>query len=247
MLNTSQLRSEWAAYRCNTSRMVRVAFPGPGRMWNLLVAREAKTAFGVLAMVMTKHGYLFRESAGGTYNCRKIAGSNNWSLHSYGIAIDLNPSKNPYNSTKTDMPEAFRKDVKSIKTNNGKQVFGWGGDWSGTKDTMHWQIVCRPEDLATGIRGWDSNQPPADQGGTYTVNVTRANIKKGDKGQIVKIAQGLLAAHGQPPANTFNGHHVPDGVAGDGFDKSVRAFQKAHSLSEDGVVGPKTWAALESA
>ena len=42
--------------------------------------------------------YYFLESAGGTYNCRMIAGTQVYSLHSYGLALDLNPSKNPHKS-----------------------------------------------------------------------------------------------------------------------------------------------------
>src|SRR5690606_27368692 len=64
----------------------------------------------------------------------------------------LTGNSNPYQrQLKTDMPSGMRGAIKSIRTNNGKQVWAWGGDWSGNKDAMHWYICCTPRDLAYGI------------------------------------------------------------------------------------------------
>jgi hypothetical protein len=41
--------------------------------------------------------------------------------------------------------------VYRVRTNNGKQVWAWGGYYRGNKDAMHFEIVCSPADLATGI------------------------------------------------------------------------------------------------
>ena len=146
MATSTQLRSWWSAYKCAPAKMVRVAFPGDGRTWDLLVAAEAKPLWERFAELMTEHGYLFRESAGGTYNCRRISGSLSYSLHSYGTAIDLNPSKNPYKSPLThDYPEAFIDAVLAEQA-NGKQAFRWGGRWR-TPDAMHWEINVAPADI----------------------------------------------------------------------------------------------------
>jgi hypothetical protein len=104
---------------------------------------------------MDRHDYFFRETAGGTYKCRKIAGTNLWSLHAYAIAIDLNPSKNPFKTCTTDMPQAFINDVLALRTNSGAQVFTWGGNWRPctSADPMHFQIDCSPSAAATGIAG----------------------------------------------------------------------------------------------
>ena len=75
MSSTSDLRRLWAPYLCDTSQYDRVPFPGPAGPWNLYIARGAVPAFDVFAELMQRHGYLFRESAGGTYVCRKIAGA----------------------------------------------------------------------------------------------------------------------------------------------------------------------------
>ena len=88
------------------------------------------------------------------------------------------------------------------------------------------------------------DQPP-NKG--YLVQVQRDDVHKGDRGDLVGIAQSLLAQKGHPPANTFDDNHVPDAIAGSGFDTAARAYQSAAGLSIDGVVGPNTWASLETA
>lgn len=88
----------------------------------------------------------------GAYNCRVITGGSNYSLHAYGIAIDINWQANPYGHRLiTDMPPLLQASIKAIRTNSGVQVWGWGGDYSGNKDAMHDEIVCSPADIASGI------------------------------------------------------------------------------------------------
>jgi hypothetical protein len=90
------------------------------------------------------------------FNCRKATGSNHWSKHSYGKAIDINPIENPYisrsgrishkaslvyrkrvhqNSSYTDRAVLLPDDqaVKIFK----KYGWKWGGDWYGVKDYQH--------------------------------------------------------------------------------------------------------------
>src|SRR5690242_3779518 len=65
----------------------------------------------------------------------------------------------------------------------------------------------------------------------------KATVKKGSKGQDVKDAQTLLNKHGASLK--------VDGDFGSLTDAAVREFQKNNPpLAVDGVVGPKTWAAL---
>lgn len=72
--------------------------------------------------------------------------------------------------------------------------------------------------------------------------VSKATIRRGSKGAAVKELQTLLQELGYDLG--------PCGVDSD-FGKSteaaVKAFQKTHGLNADGVVGVKTWAALETA
>jgi uncharacterized protein YvpB len=64
-----------------------------------------------------------------------------------------------------------------------------------------------------------------------------ATVREGSKGAAVTKLQQDLAHAG------YYKNHV-DGVFGAKTRAAVIAFQKAHHLKEDGVVGPKTWAAL---
>lgn len=126
--------------------MVRVSFPGVGRTWRLLVAAETRPVWELFVAVMDKHDYKFRETAGGTYNCRRILASILWSLHAYGLALDLNPSTNPRRRPlRYDYPPGFIKDILSI-TVGGKQAFKWGGSWL-RPDAMHWQLNLLPSDI----------------------------------------------------------------------------------------------------
>lgn len=168
-LSASRMRREYSASWCDTSRMVGVRFHG----WPtpLPVERRTADAWRAFSAVMEQHDYRFRESAGGTYNCRPIAGTNDWSLHAYGLAIDLNPSDNPHGTDTTDQPAGFRRDVKKIRTNSGRRVFAWGGDWD-QPDTMHWQIGATPAELETGIK--DDNMPLSNED---IAKVARATVE----------------------------------------------------------------------
>ncbi|MFI8952180.1 peptidoglycan-binding protein [Streptomyces sp. NPDC053750] len=61
-------------------------------------------------------------------------------------------------------------------------------------------------------------------------------VKAGSKGTAVKALQHQLTA---------NGHATKaDGVFGSATTAKVKAFQKAHRLTADGIAGPNTWSAL---
>ena len=72
------------------------------------------------------------------------------------------------------------------------------------------------------------------RGDGITTNVTPAYVT------AIKDAQKLLAARG------FNPGSPPDGMFGEGTEAMVKAFQRNRKLGADGVIGPKTWAALRS-
>ena len=71
------------------------------------------------------------ETRDGCFNLRKKVGSTTPSLHSWGVAIDINAAWNGFNKPPTMSPEL----VGCFKDAG----FDWGGDW-GKPDGMHFQL-----------------------------------------------------------------------------------------------------------
>jgi hypothetical protein len=97
----------------------------------------------------------------GAFNCRKITNGDDWSLHAYGIAMDINWLDNPYGPTLvTDMPWGMVADILALRTRSGWRVWGWGGQYTGNKDSQHFEVVCSPANLSTGIVAPEPDPPP---------------------------------------------------------------------------------------
>jgi peptidoglycan hydrolase-like protein with peptidoglycan-binding domain len=73
---------------------------------------------------------------------------------------------------------------------------------------------------------------PAASGGSPT-------LRFGARGDAVRELQQQLARHGFSPGRI-------DGVFGSNTQSAVHRFQAARGLEVDGIVGPRTWAALRS-
>lgn len=151
MLSQSQIRAYWSP-RC-TGPWASVNLHGSGKV---VVRAAIVPAVKALNQVLVAYDYRTRAADTGAYNCRLTTSGTSWSIHAYGCAVDINWQSNPYsrylisdmdNTGDRKMPNR----ICAIRTNNGKQVWNWGGFWYGTKDTMHYEIVCTPADLRTGI------------------------------------------------------------------------------------------------
>jgi len=85
----------------------------------------------------------FFESLGGTFNWRKIAGTDELSLHAWAIAIDLDTSRSSYwRNTNTTQPVWKNQYPQAIVDAFESEGFVWGGRWY-HYDTMHFEY--RPE------------------------------------------------------------------------------------------------------
>jgi len=68
---------------------------------------------------------------------------------------------------------------------------------------------------------------------------SRPLLKNGSKGEVVTYLQQLLDQLGCDPGGV-------DGIFGPNTERAVKEFQTNQGLAADGVVGPKTWAALDN-
>jgi hypothetical protein len=238
--STQQIR-EWWSPPC-TGALAKVSLFGGA----VVSVRPAIVpAVRALSAVFEQWQYACTAPDCGAYNCRKITGGTRPSLHSYAIAIDINWQDNPYGPVlKTDMPKGMIDDVIAIRTTSGQQVWRWGGTYSGNKDAMHFEIVCSPADLATGIEGGEN--PPA------------RILKPDDRGEDVKVLQKSLNTVakfrinrvGKSPGAVIR----VDGVYGDETTEAVREIQRfgdamsrlAHGpgMTVDGIAGRQTIATI---
>ncbi|MEO1061866.1 MAG: M15 family metallopeptidase [Actinomycetota bacterium] len=82
--------------------------------------------------------------------CRPAVGSSNWSMHAFGLAVDINPFHNPYLKGDLVIPELASDYVDRERVLPGMILDGdvvvqafadigwpWGGDWRSLKDWMH--------------------------------------------------------------------------------------------------------------
>ncbi len=85
-----------------------------------------------------------------SFVCRPAVGSQNWSWHAFGLAIDINPFHNPYEKGDLVLPELAsayvdRNDVRlgmilpgDVVTEAFAEIgWQWGGNWRTLKDWMH--------------------------------------------------------------------------------------------------------------
>jgi hypothetical protein len=95
------------------------------------------------------------------YSCRHVTGSENWSAHAYGAAIDVNPGQNPYLTLSSIHPPTAARFTTIDRSHHAPVPIGvitegdvvvrafarigweWGGHWSGPKDYQHFTALKR--------------------------------------------------------------------------------------------------------
>jgi hypothetical protein len=115
---------------CDETQMVIISLFGSSVQVHKGVANSLKRINA--KWLSTPEQQRYKVNSVGGYNCREVTGKPGfWSAHAFGVALDINPSTNPYGkNAKSDMPVNF---VQLFKA----EGWGWGGEWSSVKDGMH--------------------------------------------------------------------------------------------------------------
>jgi hypothetical protein len=192
--------------------------------------------------VMDDWGYAERPVRGSTTDL---------SNHASGTAADANATRHPLSKVGTfsrrqvDAIHAILRDLEG--------VVRWGGDYSGRKDEMHFEINAGPTAVgrvAAKVRaaayGFTVTRPPVFGG--IPMEMKMRLLVKGDSGPDV----GLLQAALNVEANVSSGGKVThvvdvDDDFGEVTDARVRALQNGNGLDVDGKAGPQTWGVLSRA
>jgi hypothetical protein len=112
------------------------------------LARVEQRLLAALAADPSLRKFLAR--LGGTFNPRKIAGTSRASAHSYGVALDIDPSASDYWRWQKKGPLRWVNRVpQTIVDAFEAEGFIWGGRWYHF-DTMHFEY--RPELLDPACR-----------------------------------------------------------------------------------------------
>jgi len=109
----------------------------------------------------------------------------------------------------------------------------WGRSWGLSGECyISWEDVLRVGDIIVFT-------PPKDKGKDDDGDtVIRRTLRKGMRGDDVKQLQKKLSDLGYVLA--------VDGIFGSGTRSQVKKYQRKNGLEADGIVGPKTWEALDN-
>ena len=141
MASTSEMRAAWSP-ACDSGGMQTIDFGNAGA--RITVDRLTVPIWRAVEAIFARYRYTIRRSDTGAYNCRQITGGSGYSLHAYGIAVDVNWQSNPYSSRLiTDMPAGAIREIEALNV-NGQAVLRWGGRYSGMRDSMHFEVIVPP-------------------------------------------------------------------------------------------------------
>lgn len=141
-LTQTQKRYAWSP-RCNRGALRQYSF-GAGVA---ILRPEVFPALVLLSRILRGNGRAPRSHDTWSYACRKIAGTNLWSMHAYGIAVDVRATDYLLGVHVGDSALLnAATEVERLTTPDGWRVWEWGGRWS-RPDGMHWEIAAPPASI----------------------------------------------------------------------------------------------------
>lgn len=199
--------------------------PFVGTSPNLLAIHDWAVANGFRSM--GRNGYVVRPIRGGTA----------WSTHAFGAAIDLQWLDRDTAVERAEWLIGWSGELGIQRIHDYWAARYWqaGAGWigrppgTGVLDSFHIEVTAE---------AWADNRPVGDR----TSNLPAAPaplrpkypgraVKLGSSGANVRLVQAVVGA-------------AQDGRFGPKTESLVAAWQKAHSLLADGIVGPVTWRAM---
>ncbi|GLY08281.1 peptidoglycan-binding domain-containing protein [Actinoplanes sp. NBRC 101535] len=164
------------------------------------------------------------------HNPRKIAGTNVWSEHAWGGAMDLNAPEHAMGAKNTFSPSqrATIRDLQDKYSYQGKRLIRAGMDFT-RPDDMHFEARGAKADLLAAVA---LLQAPAKvwREGERLLRLRRPPVRGAD---VLWLQKKIGAMAGKP-----------DGVFGVKTESGVRWWQGRHRLVVDGRVGARTWASM---
>jgi len=147
--STPEHVEHWFGAHCDGDNLVTVSAPILGSV--TFHKRVAAALVGVLEDIegAGMAHLIDRADYGGTYCCRMVRGGNQWSPHSWGIAIDLNvhhivrggverrDSATNFQCTAAQIAPSLR----TLAAFFNARGFSWGGHWKCYFDPMHFEAT----------------------------------------------------------------------------------------------------------
>lgn len=168
------------------------------------------------------------------YDYKPIEGSTTISNHASGTAIDLNAPEHPMGSSGTFGTKAKAAIRKII--NDCDDVVRWGGDYTGRKDEMHFEIIgnaAAVAKLAAKLSGGTSTPPASDKLGVDG-QLGPKTIKKWQ--QVMGTPADGVISHPSDLVKAvqkhLNDHGAKVGVDGEGINQDGKVTETVVALQK---------------
>lgn len=165
---------------------------------------------------------------------RTIAGSDSWSNHAWGLAIDINAPKHPYGEHNT-FGKQDRQRCREIADKHGCR---WGGDYDGTPDDMHFEFMGSPAEA----RRLASETHTDGSGSAMAWFTIDRDNSEGKWRHATEVVQAILNTAEREPGKQED--IKVDGYFGPVTESRVKEYQRWANITVDGIVGPETYTHL---